>query len=134
MATLAPPPSDLGAVVIEHQAGEGRAVTYGGAYRLGGLDFTRAASGRGVILLQAGAGRLQLAGGDADARAPGRWRLHIDRMALLTPWPARGECEMVTRPAPATYVSLSCRVRIGGDPRPMTVEWHGDGSPAARVR
>ncbi len=129
---LAPP--DLPGVTIVHQAGSGRAVTHGGAYPLGGMDFSHALSGRGVITLKAGASAFQLSGDQADEVAPGRWRLQIDRTALLSVEPAKGGCEMVMREAPPTYVSLRCRVRSGGDPRPVTVEWRGDRSTAVRVR
>ena len=109
-------------------------MTHGGVYPLGGMDFSHAPSGRGVITLKAGAGAFQLSGDQADEVAPGRWRLRIDRTALLLVSPARGECDMVMREAPPTYVSLRCRVVIGDDPRPVTVEWRGDGSTAVRVR
>ena len=127
-------PPDLAGVTIVHQAGSGRAVTHGGFYPLGGMDFSHAPSGRGVITLKAGAGAFQLSGDQADEVAPGRWRLRIDRTALLSVSPAKGDCGRVMRSAPTTYVSLRCRVLIGGDPRPVTVEWHSDGSTAERVR
>ena len=130
--SLAPP--DLTGVTIVHQAGSGRAVTHGGVYPLGGMDFSHAPSGCGVITLKAGAGAFQLSGDQADQLAPGRWRLRIDHTALLSVSPAKGGCDMVMREAPPTYVSLSCRVRIGDDPRPVTVEWRGDGSTAVRMR
>ena len=127
-------PPDLAGVTIVHQAGSGRAVTQGGSYPLGGLDLTHAASGRGVLTIKAGAGALQLSGERADEIAPGRWRLNIDRAALLSVSPARGDCDLVSRTSPPTYVSLSCRVTLGADVSPTTVEWRGDGSPSVRVR
>ena len=90
--------------------------------------------GRGVITLRAGAGAFQFSGDQADEVAPGRWRLHIVRTALLSVSPAKGHCDLEMRSAPPTYVSLSCRVLIGGDTRPVTVEWRGDGSTVERVR
>ena len=130
-SSLTPP--DLTGVTIVHQAGSGRAVTRGGVYPLGGMDFSRAPSGRGVITLKAGAGAFQLTGDQANEVAPGHWRLHIDRTALLSVSPAKGDCDMVMREAPPTYVSLRCSVKIGDDPRPVKVEWRGDGSTAVRV-
>ena len=130
--SLAPP--DLASVTIVHQAGSGRAVTHGGVYPLGGMDFSHAPSGRGLITLKAGAGAFQLSGDQADEVTPGRWRLHIDHTALLSLSPAKGTCDMVMREAPVTYVTLRCRVVIGDDPRPVTVDWRGDGSQAIRGR
>ena len=127
-------PPDLTGVTIVHQAGSGRAVSHGAVYPLGGMDFSHAPSGRGVITLKAGAGAFQLSGDQADEVAPGHWRLRIDRTALLSVSATKGECDMVMREAPPRYVSLRCRVRIGDDPRQVTVEWSGDGSMAVRVR
>ena len=127
-------PADPSGVTIVHQAGSGRAVTHGGIYQLGAMDFSHAPTGRGVITLRAGAGAFQLSGDQADEVAPGRWRLRIDRTALLSVSRAKGGCDMVMRKAPPTYVSLRCRVLIGYDPRPVTVEWRGDGSAATRMR
>ena len=127
-------PVDLGGVSIVHQAGAGRAVTHAATYPLGGMDLTHAPSGRGVILLKAGAGTFQISGGTADEVSPGRWRLQVDRTALVTISPARGECDLVSRSSPPTYVSLSCHIRIGDDAHPVTVEWRGDGSPAVKLR
>lgn len=132
MPALTPP--DLTGVTIFHQAGSGRAVTHGGTYPLGGMDFSHAPSGRGVITLKAGAGAFQLSGDQADEVAPGHWRLQIDRTALISLSPAKGVCDIVMREAPPTYVSLRCRVLIGDDPRPVTVDWNGDGSGVVRVR
>ena len=132
---MTPPlPPDLAGVTMVHQAGSGRAVTHGGVYQLGSLDFSHAPSGRGVVTLRAGSGAFQLSGAQADETGPGRWRLHIDRAALLSPTPARGECDLIMRQAPPTYVSLTCRVQIGGDVHPITVRWRGDGSEAVRLR
>lgn len=121
-------------VTIVHQAGAGQAVTHGGSYPLGGLDLTHAPSGRGILTIKAGAGALQLSGDQANETAPGRWRLHIDRAALLSVAPARGDCELVSRPSLPTYVSLSCSVTLGADAHPTVVTWWGDGSPSVRVR
>ena len=129
---IAPP--DLSGVTIVHQVGAGRAVTHGGSYPLGGLDLTHSPSGRGVLTLRAGTGALQLSGDKADETAPGRWRLQIDRAALLSVSSARGECELVSRTSPPSYVSLSCRVTLGADRGATAVEWRGDGSPSVRVR
>ena len=126
--------SDLAGVTIVHQAGSGRAVTHGGSYPLGGLDLTHAPSGRGVLTIKAGVGALQLSGDQADEVAPGRWRLHIARAALLTTSPARGDCELVAQASPPTYVSLRCRFTLGVDTSATLVEWRGDGSPSVRVR
>ena len=120
-------PLDLAGVTIVHQAGEGRAVTHGGSYPLGGMDLTHAPLGRGVLTLRAGAGALQLSGDQADEIAPGRWRLHIDRVALVSAGPARGDCDLVSRASPPTYVSLRCRLRLGDDVEP-------DGGGVARGR
>lgn len=98
------------------------------------MEFSHAPSGPGVIKLKAGAGAFQLSGVQADKVAPGRWRLHIDHTALLSVTRATGDCDMVMREAPPTYVSLRCRVLIEDDLRPVTVEWRGDGSPTVRVR
>ena len=125
---------DLAGVTIVHQAGAGRAVTYRGSYPLGGMDLTHAPSGRGVLTFRAGAGALQLTGDQADEVAPGRWRLRIDHYALISTGPARGDCDLVSRASPPTYVSLSCRVTLAGDASPTVVKWKGDGSPSVRVR
>ena len=127
-------PPDLAGVTIVHQAGSGRAVTHGGSYPLGGLDLSHAPSGRGVLTIRAGAGALQLSGDQADEIAPGRWRLHIDRAALLTTSPARGECDLVARASPPTYLFLLCSITLGSDASSTVVEWRGDGSPTVRVR
>ena len=101
-------PPDLTGVTVAHQAGSGRAVTHGGVYPLGGMDFSHAPSGRDVITLKADVGAFQLSGDQADEVAPGRWLLRIDHTALLSVSPANGESDMVMREAPPTYVSLSC--------------------------
>ena len=127
-------PPDLSGLTIVQQAGSGRAATHGGDYPLRALRPIHSVSGRGIVSLEAGAGSFDLSGSEADVLGPGRWRLHIDRTAILSVSPAQGECDLRMRASPPTYVSLSCRVLIGGDPRPVTVDWRGDGSPAVRVR
>ena len=127
-------PLDLAGVTIMHQAGAGHAMTHGGTYPLGGMSFSHTPSGRGVITLKAGAGAFQLSGDQAVKVARGRWKLNIDQTALLSLRRAKGDCEMVFREAPPTYVSLRCRLVIGDDPRPVTVKWRGDGSQAVRLR
>ena len=87
-----------------------------------------------MLTIRAGAGALQLSGDKADEIAPGRWRLHIDRAALLTTSPARGDCDLVARASPPTYVSLRCSITLGSDTDSTVVEWRGDGSPSVRVR
>ena len=127
---LAPPGTER----VELQLGHGLAKTYAGRYPLGALTFVRAAAGRGLISLEASSGTFDLGGSQADDLGGGRWRLHIDRAAILAVSAARGGCELVMRSAPPSYASLSCTVLIGSDPRPITVEWRGDGSAAKRVR
>lgn len=125
---------NLAGVTIVHQSGAGRATTFGGTYPLGGMDFTHAPTGRGVITIRAGSGALQLAGGEADEVAPGRWLLQIDRAAFISEGQASGTCELQMRATPPSYVSLRCTVRFGDDPRPITVEWRGDGTAVERIR
>ena len=59
---------------------------------------------------------------------------YIDRAALLTTDPARGDYELMARASPPTYVSLRRRVRHGADANSTGVKWRGDDSPFVRVR
>ena len=104
-------------------AGAGTFTTPSSSYPLGAMVYTTTETGRGVIQLKAGAGAVALSGTEATHPEPRRYRLTIDRIALISQQRAQGVCDLGLSVDGATYQHLSCRGVLGPMHEPFQLTW-----------
>ena len=129
-AHAASPPSAKVTASSVTVPGAGSLTTRASAYPLGAMVYTMVDTGRGVIQLKAGAGAVALSGTDATHPEPRRYRLTIDRVALISRQRAQGVCDLTLSADGSSYKHLSCAGVLGARRAPFQLTW----SSSARAR
>lgn len=111
-----------GATVAVSTPGLGEMKTPNGAYPLAGLRHLLFPDGRGALQFAAGAGAVALVGSQAHQVSPNRVLLEIERVVLVSDFPAKATCDAHQDRAGA-FARIGCHGTLGAPAQPFSLHW-----------